>query len=170
MWSAVRCADRNVWRWMWWKMFLWWTQSKLPAAQWKDQLRFERSAPWGGSTVTNLVFTPADYNSVRAYWVYQVSECDSLLLPFFRSAWPAMTTPKRWGFVWTVRSTCVPPVWWHTRGSNSPKITRSPTRKKYQKVHWSHSHTSRSFDRAHSGKSEWMNNKIHIFDGYALPS
>lgn len=62
MWSAARCADRSVWRWMWWKMFLWWTQSKLPAAQLKDQRRLERSAPCGGGgdTVTNRNHVTAD--------------------------------------------------------------------------------------------------------------
>lgn len=40
MWFAVRCADRSVWRWTWWRTSLWGTQWRLPAAPWRGLFRW----------------------------------------------------------------------------------------------------------------------------------
>lgn len=53
---------------------------------------------------------------------------------FYSSVWPAMTTQKLLGFVLSVWSTCVPPVWRPTKESNSPKTIWSDRSRKYHKV------------------------------------
>lgn len=53
---------------------------------------------------------------------------------FYSSVWPAMTTPKLLGFVLSVWSTCVLPVWRPTKESNSPKTIWSDRSRKYHKV------------------------------------
>lgn len=54
-WSAVRCAGRSVWRWMWWRTSLWRTQLRLPAARWRGRSRLVTDAlPYGGSLVASF--------------------------------------------------------------------------------------------------------------------